>query len=163
MNTNSRPASPSRRQVMATGLAGLLAPLGAAWGGQEVAGPVVEIWKAPGCGCCEDWMKHLAANGLRPVMHDGGNAAVRARVGIDDRYASCHTALVAGYALEGHVPAREIHRLLKQRPAAVGLAVPGMPIGSPGMDGAIYGGRRDPFDVLLIARNGQPSVYESYR
>ena len=163
MNANSRPANTSRRQLMATGVTALLAPLGTVWAGQAAASPVVEIWKAPGCGCCEDWMKHLAANGLRPVMHDGGNVAVRARAGIDDRYASCHTALVAGYALEGHVPARDIQRLLKERPPAIGLAVPGMPVGSPGMDGAVYGSRRDPFDVLLIARNGQPSVYQSYR
>lgn len=163
MNANSRPPNRSRRRVMATGAAVLFAPLGAVWAGQAVDSPVVEIWKAPGCGCCEDWMKHVAANGFRPVMHDGGNVEVRARAGIEDRYASCHTALVAGYALEGHVPAREIHRLLKERPSAIGLVVPGMPIGSPGMDGAVYGGRRDPFEVLLIARNGQPSVYETYR
>ena len=163
MNANSRPTNPSRRHLTAAGVAALLAPLGAVWAGQAAASPVVEIWKAPGCGCCEDWMKHLAANGFRPVMHDGGNAAVRTRAGIDDRYASCHTALVAGYALEGHVPAREIHRLLKERPLAIGLAVPGMPVGSPGMDGEVYGGRRDPFEVLLITRNGQPSVYQSYR
>ena len=87
----------------------------------------------------------------------------RARLGIPVRYGSCHTALVGGYAIEGHVPAREIRRLLAQRPVAVGLAVPAMPIGSPGMDGPAYGGRKDPFDVLLVGLDGSASVYQPYR
>lgn len=94
--------------------------------------------------------------------NDTGNSAARTRLGVPASLGSCHTALVAGYAIEGHVPAREIHRLLKERPQAVGLSVPGMPVGSPGMDGAIYGKRRDPFDVVLIAKDGSTQVYESY-
>jgi hypothetical protein len=70
---------------------------------------------------------------------------------------------VSGYALEGHVPAREIRRLLKEKPAAVGLAVPAMPIGSPGMDGPEYLGQKDPYDVLLVKRDGNSTVYQSYR
>lgn len=80
-----------------------------------------------------------------------------------ERYASCHTGMVQGYALEGHVPAREIKRLLRERPKAVGLAVPSMPLGSPGMDGPAYGGRRMPYDVLLISADGQSTVYQAYR
>ncbi len=76
--------------------------------------------------------------------------------------ASCHTALINGYVLEGHVPAREIQRLLRERPIALGLAVPEMPIGSPGMDGPEYGGQQDPFEVLLIQKTGKASVFAAY-
>ncbi len=76
---------------------------------------------------------------------------------------SCHTARVDGYVIEGHVPAREIHRLLRERPKALGLAVPGMPIGSPGMDGPEYGRRRDAYDVLLVAADGSTLVYQHYQ
>lgn len=127
------------------------------------AGPLVEVWKSPTCGCCGDWMKHLEKAGFRIKVHDIGNVQMRKAMRIDERYGSCHTALVQGYALEGHVPAREIQRLLKERPQAIGLAVPGMPIGSPGMDGPAYKGRKDPYDVLLLAKDGTPSVYQSYR
>jgi len=122
----------------------------------------VEVWKDPECGCCQDWVKHLEDNGFQVKVHGGGNNAVRARLGIDRKYGSCHTAVVAGYALEGHVPAREIQRLLKEKPKALGLAVPGMPVGSPGMDGQAYGGRRDSYDVLLLARDGSSKVYQHY-
>jgi len=122
----------------------------------------VEVWKDPECGCCQDWVAHLEANGFTVKTHESGNNAVRSQLGIDRKYGSCHTAVVSGYALEGHVPAREIHRLLKEKPAAIGLAVPGMPVGSPGMDGEVYGGRRDPYDVLLLARGGGARVYQRY-
>jgi Cu/Ag efflux protein CusF len=122
----------------------------------------LEVWKDPDCGCCNDWVKHLQANGFAVRANDTGNSAARSRLGVPTALGSCHTALVAGYAIEGHVPAREIRRLLKERPQAVGLTVPGMPVGSPGMDGAIYGDRRDPFDVLLIAKDGSTQVFESY-
>ena len=84
------------------------------------------------------------------------------RLGIDQKHGSCHTALVGGYGIEGHVPAREIKRLLAEKPAAIGLAVPGMPVGSPGMDGAVYGGRKDAVDVLLLAKGGSTEVYQRY-
>jgi hypothetical protein len=122
----------------------------------------IEVWKDPNCGCCGDWVTHLEANSFAVRVNDIGNSAARSRLGVPAKLGSCHTALVAGYAIEGHVPAREIHRLLKERPQAVGLTVPGMPVGSPGMDGAIYGDRRDPYDVLLIAKDGSTQVYQSY-
>ena len=125
--------------------------------------PQVEVWKDPECGCCKDWVSHLEANGFQVKVHDSGNAQARSRLGVPDKLGSCHTALIGGYALEGHVPARDIQRLLKERPKAVGLAVPGMPIGSPGMDGAAYGGRKDAYDVLLIQADGSTRVYQSYR
>jgi len=149
----------SRRHVLLAGALGALAlPLRAAPAGA----PLVEVWKDPNCGCCGDWMRHLEANGFRTQVHEEGNASRRARLGVAPQYGSCHTAVVAGYAIEGHVPAREIHRLLKERPAVIGLAVPGMPIGSPGMDGPSYGGRRDPYAVLLLDKNGGSSVFQAY-
>jgi len=124
--------------------------------------PQVEVWKDPNCGCCKDWVTHMEANGFDVKVHDSGNTAARKRLGVPDKLGSCHTALVGGYAIEGHVPAREVHRLLKERPAAIGLSVPGMPVGSPGMDGAEYGTRTDPYDVVLFSRSGTTRVYQSY-
>lgn len=129
----------------------------------SAAAPMVEIWKDPNCGCCQDWVEHLEANGFATRVHDAGNSAARTRLGIPAALGSCHTGLVGGYALEGHVPAREVHRLLREKPKAIGLAVPGMPVGSPGMDGAAYGGRRDPYDVLLVLADGGSRVYQGYR
>jgi hypothetical protein len=124
--------------------------------------PKIEVWKDPNCGCCGDWVVHLENNGFEVKVNDIGNAAARSRLGVQVKYGSCHTALVGGYAIEGHVPAADILRLLKERPLAVGLAVPGMPVGSPGMDGEVYGNRRDPYDVLLLAKNGEARVFNSY-
>lgn len=122
----------------------------------------VEVWTGPSCSCCKDWVMHLEANGFQAVVHDGGNSDARARLGMPLKYGACHSAVVGGYAIEGHVPAREIHRLMKERPAAVGLAVPAMPRGSPGMDAPAYGQQRDPYDVLLVLRDGSVRVYQSY-
>ncbi|NMM77480.1 Twin-arginine translocation pathway signal [Acidovorax sp. SRB_14] len=122
----------------------------------------VEVWKDPSCGCCKDWVEHMQANGFKVTVHDTGNNAVRSRLGLPQKLGSCHTALVGGYLLEGHVPASDVRALLQQKPKALGLAVPGMPVGSPGMDGAVYGNRRDPYDVLLVARDGSTRVFKSY-
>jgi len=127
--------------------------------------PLVEVWKTASCGCCKDWIKHLQASGFDVQTHDVSNAGkneVRQRLGLAEKFGSCHTALVNGYVIEGHVPAREIRRLLKDKPVAVGLAVPGMPVGSPGMDGPEYGGLKDPYDVLLV-QGGTARVFRSYR
>ena len=123
---------------------------------------MVEVWKDPNCGCCKDWVAHMQSSGFVVRVNDTGNTAARARLGIPQQLGSCHTALVGGYAVEGHVPAREVRRLLKERPDAIGLSVPGMPVGSPGMDAPAYGGRTDPFDVLLVQRDGKARVYRSY-
>ena len=137
--------------------AGLLAP-----GLMAQTKPQVEVWKDPSCGCCKDWVKHLEANGFQVKVNDSGSSAARTRLGVSEKLGSCHTALVAGYAIEGHVPAKDIQRLLKERPKAIGLAVPGMVVGSPGMDGPDYKGRKDPYDVLLINADGSTRVYQSY-
>jgi len=124
--------------------------------------PAVEVWKDPNCGCCQDWVVYLQANGFTVKVNDVGNNAARARLGMPKALGSCHTALVAGYVIEGHVPAADIRRLLKEKPKAVGLAVPGMPVGSPGMDGPIYGGRKDAYQVLLVLQGGDTRVFNSY-
>ena len=146
-------------------LRALAAMLAAVWlaacGMQQ---PIVEVWKSASCGCCTEWVKHLQANGFRVSAHNVDEPALyRSKLGVPDHLGSCHTAAVGGYALEGHVPAADIRRLLKDRPAALGLAVPAMPIGSPGMDGSEYGARRDPYDVLLVVRAAAPRVFQSYR
>ena len=122
----------------------------------------IEVWKSATCGCCKDWIAYLEKDGFQVISYDTGNAAVRARMGLPNRYGSCHTAVIDGYLVEGHVPAREIRRLLRERPAALGIAVPEMPIGSPGMDGPAYGNRREPYAVLLVARDGSATVYQQY-
>ena len=124
--------------------------------------PQVEVWKDPQCGCCRDWVAHMTANGFSVHVNNTGNAAARARLGVPEKLGSCHTAQVGGYAIGGHVPARDILQLLKERPAAIGLAVPGMPVGSPGMDAPLFGGRKDPFDVLLVQQDGLTQVYQAY-
>ena len=122
-----------------------------------------EVWKDPNCGCCKDWVVHLEKNGFKVKVNDVGNEAMRTRLGVEAKYGSCHTALVGGYAVEGHVPAREILRLLKEKPDAVGLAVPGMPVGSPGMDGAAYGNRTDAYAVLLLKKGSPATIYQRYQ
>jgi len=105
-------------------------------------------------------MDHLRANGFRvKPIHVDDTGVVRRRHGIPDKVGACHTAVVEGYALEGHVPAREIKRLLKERPKAKGLAVPGMPAGSPGMPSD----RPQPYEVLLVKPDGTTAVFQSYR
>lgn len=151
----------SRRRAVCAALILACGP-GFALAASPAAPMAVEVWKDPECGCCKDWVSHLQAAGFKVRVHDTGNNAVRARLGVDKKHGSCHTAVVGGYALEGHVPAREVKRLLSERPAALGLAVPGMPVGSPGMDGAVYGGRKDTFDVLLLAKDGTSQVYQRY-
>ena len=123
---------------------------------------MVEVWKSPTCGCCNDWIKHLEANGFQIKTYDTGNTAMRKKLSMPEKYGSCHTAKVNGYVLEGHVPAREIRRLLQEKPKAVGLSVPNMPVGSPGMDGPEYGGRKDPYKVMLVNQDGSAKVYQAY-
>lgn len=157
----------NRRQLL-TGVGGIAAAITLpAWAAAPNRIPV-EVWKDPSCGCCGDWIKHMEDNGFQVTVHDTGNTAARAKLGLPARLGSCHTALVGNYLLEGHVPASDVKKLLKEKPKALGIAVPGMPVGSPGMDGPEYGGRKDPYDVLLVTRNlmgkdVSTSVFTSYR
>jgi Cu/Ag efflux protein CusF len=122
----------------------------------------VQVWKDPNCGCCHLWVEHLQASGFKVEVRDVGNTAARKRLGMPEKLGSCHTATVGGYVIEGHVPAADIHRLLKERPVALGLSVPGMPIGSPGMDGPEYKGRKDAYDVLLVQKDGGTKSFQRY-
>ena len=148
---------PGRRIAIRVAVAFALASLS---GGALAAPPTIEVWKSPSCGCCAEWVKHLQANGFLVKVNDTGNTGARARLGVPAKLGSCHTARVAGYAIEGHVPAADIKRLLADKVDALGLAVPGMPTGSPGME---QGDRRDPYDVLLIERGGSTRVFQSHR
>lgn len=135
---------------------GIAAP--AAWAASGT--PVVDVYKSPTCGCCSKWVDHLKANGFTVRSHDTQNvAAHKARLGVPAGYDSCHTAQVNGYLVEGHVPAKEIKRLLKEKPRARGLVVPAMPMGSPGMEA---GGRKDAYDVFVVNRDGSTQTYARY-
>ena len=116
------------------------------------------VYKSPTCGCCDGWVRHMRQAGFTVAVHvvDDPGTVRRAR-GLPDTLASCHTGVIGGYAIEGHVPAADVVRLLAERPAAVGLAVPGMPMGSPGMEAP--DGRKAPFDTLLVLRSGQTRVF----
>lgn len=159
--TTTSTESVSRRSAsrLIFGLAGAVAmqPLGAV-----AASPKdhITVWKTPNCGCCSEWVSHLRSNGFDVVTHDVKDTApVRKKLGLVEKYGSCHTGLLGEYVLEGHVPAKEIRRLLREKPTALGLAVPGMPAGSPGME---MGNTRDAYDVLLVLHDGNSRVYQSY-
>ncbi len=133
---------------------------GADPGPAAAAGPLVEVWKSPTCSCCSKWVEHLKANGFRVEVHNEGQMnPLKAKLGIPQGLASCHTARVDGYLVEGHVPASDIKWLLAERPAGRGIAVPDMPIGSPGME---QGDRQDPFDVVLFGDNDQRQVFATH-
>lgn len=121
---------------------------------------VVDVYKNPSCGCCSLWAEHMKKNGFQVRLHDVEDAGViRRQSGIPAAAGSCHTAKVGGYAIEGHVPAADVKRLLKQRPQAVGLAVPGMPMGSPGME---QGFAKQPYEVLLVKKGGATEVFAKH-
>lgn len=123
------------------------------------AAPVIEVFRSESCGCCGAWVEHLKANGFATrVVNVENPSDYRQRSGIPDKLGSCHTGMVGGYAIEGHVPASDIKRLLAQKPKARGLAVPAMPLGSPGMEGP----RKDPYDVLLVQTDGHTRVFKHY-
>lgn len=122
----------------------------------------IDVKKTNGCGCCLAWMDHLEENGFAPSGQDMfAGLLVRFKLdsGVPQRMVSCHTGLIDGYVIEGHVPADDIRRLLRERPDAVGLAVPGMPLGSPGMDQSRW---REAYDVFLINKDGSTEVFASY-
>lgn len=122
---------------------------------------VIEVYKTPTCGCCTAWIDHLRANGFKVNAHNVQDTApYREKFGVPASFGSCHTGMVDGYALEGHVPASEIKRMLAEKPKAKGLAVPGMPMGSPGME--VPGQTADAYDVLLFQANGKYKVYRHY-
>jgi len=121
----------------------------------------ITIYKSPTCGCCAKWVDHVRAAGFATTVHDVADVdAIKRREGVPTALQSCHTALVEGYVVEGHVPAADVLRLLREKPKGVrGVAVPGMPSGSPGME---MGGRADRFDVVAFGRDGRTRVFAQH-
>ncbi|MSP67284.1 MAG: DUF411 domain-containing protein [Alphaproteobacteria bacterium] len=154
----------SRRRLAV--LFGMVAvALGALWAGAAAyyARPIdatVTVFKSPDCACCGEWVAHLRAHGFDGAVREQRDLSpVRARLSVPADLESCHTAEVSGYTIEGHVPAADIRRLLRGRVTTRGLAVPGMPIGAPGME---VGGRTEPFEVISFADDGGRAVFSRY-
>lgn len=127
---------------------------------QAAEQPLVRVWKTPTCGCCGKWVRHMQEAGFRVESTDVDNVdPIKTANGMPLKLASCHTALVGGYVVEGHVPASDVRRLLKEKPDIVGLTAPGMPAGSPGMDVP----NSPPFDVLSLGKDGKTAVYATHR
>jgi hypothetical protein len=150
--------------VIGVSFGGIVIALAAAYRGEAVnttaadpAKPIaIKVYKTPQCGCCKAWVQHLTKNGFQVESMDMPDLAlVKQKYGVTPALEACHTAVVGNYVVEGHVPADVIKRLLKERPAVVGIAVPGMPGGSPGMEGAM----KERYDVLTFDRAGRSRVY----
>lgn len=123
--------------------------------------PAVVVYKSPLCGCCAKWVDHMRASGFAVTVHDTADVTpVKAAHGVTEQLASCHTALVGGYVVEGHVPAEDVQRLLREHPAIAGLAAPGMPMGSPGME--MPGMSGDRYDVVAFERSGATRIFASH-
>jgi hypothetical protein len=128
---------------------------------EKSAGPLVEVFKSPTCGCCMQWVEHLRKNGFTVHTTDMNDLTeIKKSRGVPDKVQSCHTAVVNGYVVEGHVPAADIQRMLKEKPAIAGIAAGGMPIGSPGMD--YPGTTPQPYDVMSFDKNGVTRVFAKH-
>jgi hypothetical protein len=127
----------------------------------DAALPLLVVYKSESCGCCSDWVTHMERAGFKTEVHNVDNLnPIKTEVGLPPMMGSCHTARVGKYFVEGHVPADDVKRLLAEQSDAKGLAVPRMPIGSPGME--VPSGEVEPYDVLLIANDGSASVFASH-
>ena len=143
-----------KRSALTLAPLALLACVGSA------AAATIEVVKSPYCGCCQLWIDYLRAEGFEVRVVEAEDVTPTARrLGVPDDLRSCHTASINGYAIEGHVPAADIRRLLDERPDAVGIAVPGMPIGSPGME---QGNVRQPYATTLFSRDGRRSLFAQH-
>lgn len=148
-----------RRTVLGWIAAGVMLPATGTWAGEL---PGMIVFRDPSCGCCHKWVEHLQSNGFAVTVHDAPSMkAVKARFGVPSEIASCHTGEIGGYVIEGHVPAAAIRRLLVEKPQGRGLAVPGMPIGSPGME--VDGRAPEIYDVLLFGGGGEPRRFATFR
>lgn len=122
--------------------------------------PQLTIYKSPSCGCCGAWVDHIKGSGFKTVINEMDDVApVAKKLGVPGSMRSCHTAVLDGYFIEGHVPAADIRKLLREGPKARGIAVPGMPIGSPGME---QGDRRDAYDTMLVLNDGSAQVFAQH-
>jgi hypothetical protein len=125
----------------------------------DTALPVVTVYKSPTCGCCKKWVSHLESNGFKVDVNNLSNLdLVKKKFGIEPQFQSCHTAKIGNYVVEGHVPATDIKKMLAEKPDIYGLAVPGMPMGSPGMEGS----RKDNYNVLAIKNGASPTIFSSH-
>ncbi len=129
----------------------------------EQSGPKsIDVWKSPTCGCCGNWVKHMDHSGYAVKTKNVEYeilVKIKKQAGIAPDLQSCHTAKVGGYIIEGHVPAEDVKRLLAEKPDAIGLAVPGMPVGSPGME---MGNEKEPYEVLLVKKDGSTEVFAKH-
>ena len=153
----------SRRTLIASAVAAVALTVAGGWyltsSAPSQAKADIVVYKSPWCGCCGSWVEHLRRNGFSVAVEEREDMdPIKERYGVSPHLGSCHTARVDGYTIEGHVPAREIKRLLTERPQAQGLAVPGMPIGSPGME---QDGQRDRYAVILWGDQGS-QVFAKY-
>lgn len=128
---------------------------------QRPSGPLLEVFKTPTCGCCSQWVEHMRAHGFTVRTNDLSDLTdVKKARGVPDRVQSCHTAVVNGYVVEGHVPAADVHRLLKEKPAVAGIAVGGMPVGSPGME--FPGTKAEAYNVMSFDKSGAIRVFAKH-
>lgn len=148
----------NRRGLLAAGAAALLVS-----GCAQAASPgTLVVYKTPYCGCCKGWVAHMDRAGFSPTVKELEDLApVRARFGVPFKLSSCHTGVIDGYVIEGHVPPDDVRRLLREKPKALGLTVPGMPIGSPGMEVPNRAAERYQ-TLLLLDRSGRTQVYATH-
>ena len=126
--------------------------------GERAAPPSITVYHSPTCGCCKEWVKHLEANGFTVKSIEQADVSpIKAELGVPRKLVSCHTAVIAGYVVEGHVPAADIQRLLREKPKVAGLTAPGMPGASPGMNTG-----KDPYDVLTFDAAGNTTVWAKH-
>jgi hypothetical protein len=154
------PGSLIRRSVLT-----LAAVIGLVWAGnvwmaaQSSAKPQMTVYKSNTCGCCEKWVEHMRANGFEVKAIDVDDIdKVKHERGVPDSAASCHTAVVNGYIVEGHVPADAVLKMLKEKPAIAGIAVPGMPMGAPGME--VASGQKEAYSIVSFDKTGKTTVYQ---
>jgi hypothetical protein len=149
-----------RRLVLTTLAAGIVLALGSnVWMAAQTAKPQMTVYKSATCGCCSKWVEHMQANGfeVKAVNVDDIDKVKRDN-GVPASAASCHTAIVNGYVVEGHVPADAVLKVLKEKPAIAGIAVPGMPMGSPGME--VPGGQKEAFNIVSFDKAGKTAIYQ---
>jgi hypothetical protein len=149
-----------RRSVLTLALAVGLAWAGTVWmAAQTSAKPLMTVYKSATCGCCSKWIEHMQANGFEvKAINVDDIDKVKRDHGVPDAAASCHTGIVNGYIVEGHVPADAVLKMLKDKPAIAGIAVPGMPMGSPGME--VPGGQKEPYSIVSFDKSGKTSIYQ---
>lgn len=164
LKSPEKPVPMDRRKFLGAIGVAAIGSAGALWGfglfdSKKAGATQVTVYKSPSCGCCGAWADHMSRNGFDVKVENVDDLdKIKKENGIIDNLESCHTALVEGYVIEGHVPAKSVKRLLSERPNVMGLAVPGMPLGSPGMEGS----GKERYSVVVFDYNGAIRVYDRY-